>query len=311
MQYFPLFMKLEGKPVLVVGGGEVACRKIEALIKARACITIVSPKLDRYLQTCVEQGQCEWVQDEYRPEYLSPDLLQVWATTNQNQVNHAVHKDAKSLNLIVNVVDDQPYCDFITPSMIVRGDIQIAISSGGASPVLVRNIRQSVEANLAQNTGLLAAFGASKRDDIKRVLPSVDLRRMFWERFFSEPEVLAATQIEQLEQVYQKQLEDGLKKSGSVTLIELPAAVDLISLRTLQALQKAEMVLYPTECDYAFVDIARRDADREPYQTETDIAMRLAELTENNVCIYVYPAVLEQVSKQIPHSRVLYSVTCE
>ena len=108
------------------------------------------------------------------------------ATTDNPELNHRVYDDAKALGILVNVVDDQPYCDFITPSMITRGRIQIAISSGGASPVL-RNIREQLESILAFNLSLLADFGLSKRGDIKKRLPSVDLRRKFWEMFLPAP----------------------------------------------------------------------------------------------------------------------------
>ncbi len=119
----------------------------------------------------------------YSSHWLDKRYVQVWATTDNPELNHQVYKDAKEQGILVNVVDDQPYCDFITPSMIERGRIQLAISSGGASPVLIRNIRETLEAVLAQNLALLADFGASKRNSIKDFLPSVDLRRQFWERF--------------------------------------------------------------------------------------------------------------------------------
>ncbi|MDR9828659.1 NAD(P)-dependent oxidoreductase, partial [Vibrio sp. FNV 38] len=244
----------------------------------------------------------------YRNEYLSKDLVQVWATTENNSVNHAVYKDAKSLNLSVNVVDDQPYCDFITPSMINRGKIQIAISSGGASPVLVRNIRQSIEANLPQNTGLLAEFAAGKRDDIKLRLPSVDLRRVFWEQFLAHPSAITAEDNSQLDALYQQlSANDAATKQGSLTFIEIPNAVDLITLRTLQTLQKAEMVLYPQQCDYALVDIARRDADRAPYEDFEDLISRLSDFAQLNLCVYVTREQMDAASSVCSSALRLYS----
>lgn len=184
MQYFPLFLNLKGKPVLVVGGGEVACRKVDTLVRAGAMVTIVSPQIEDYLRTLVDSQECIWIQNFYSKELLDKKFVQVWATTDNPELNHQVHRDAKQLGILVNVVDDLPYCDFITPSIINRGRIQLAISSGGASPVLVRNIREKLEASLPHNLALLADFGASKRNDIKQALPSVDTRRKFWENFF-------------------------------------------------------------------------------------------------------------------------------
>ncbi|MCG6507725.1 bifunctional precorrin-2 dehydrogenase/sirohydrochlorin ferrochelatase, partial [Vibrio parahaemolyticus] len=155
-RYFPLFLDLTNKPVLVVGGGEVACRKIDALLRAGAKVTIVSPQIASTLQSLVDDGKCQWIQNFYTSQILTKEYLQVWATTDNPDLNHQVHKDAKNMGILVNVVDDQPYCDFITPSMIERGRVQLAISSGGASPVLIRNVRETLEAVLPQNLGLLA-----------------------------------------------------------------------------------------------------------------------------------------------------------
>lgn len=189
MRYFPLFLDLVNKPVLVVGGGEVASRKVEALLKAGANVTIVSPTLVEFLSRLADEHQIHWVQRFYSSDLVTKRFVQVWATTDNPELNHQVYKNAKELGILINVVDDKPYCDFITPSMINRGRIQIAISSGGASPVLIRNIREKLEAILPQNMGLMAEFANSKRNSIKEALPSVDLRRKFWEQFFSNPDV--------------------------------------------------------------------------------------------------------------------------
>lgn len=151
MRYFPLFYDLNHKPVLVVGGGEVACRKVESLLKAGALVTVVSPSLDTYLQQQYEEDGITWIKGFYQSELID-DFVQIWATTDNPDLNHRVHHDAKRAGIMVNVVDDTPYCDFITPSMINRGKIQIAFSSGGGSPVLIRkpkkNLRSSVTPEL-------------------------------------------------------------------------------------------------------------------------------------------------------------------
>ena len=158
MRYFPLFMDLLEKPVLVIGGGEVACRKIDMLLRAGAQVTVVSPKIEPYLAQLVGNDKCHWIQRFYEPELMTSDYVQVWATTDNPSLNHQVHKDAKKLRILVNVVDDTPYCDFITPSIINRGRIQIAISSGGSSPVLIRGIREKIETVLPMNTAQTRRF---------------------------------------------------------------------------------------------------------------------------------------------------------
>ncbi|MCG9597410.1 siroheme synthase [Vibrio sp. Isolate25] len=290
MQYFPLFMNLTDKPVLVVGGGEVACRKVDSLIRAGAEVTIVSPNIEPYLQKLAENDECLWVQNFYSEELLDRKYLQVWATTDNPELNHRVYHDAKALGLLVNVVDDQPYCDFITPSMINRGRIQIAISSGGASPVLVRNIREQFEATLPQNLSLLADFGASKRTDIKQRLPSVDLRRKFWESFFNRPETEMATERTQLEDVYLNTLENKLEAQGSVTWIDYGHDVELLPIKALRIMQQAELVFFDNACPFEFVDLIRRDAERKEYRDDVDLSERLATAKSENLRVVILVA---------------------
>lgn len=287
MQYFPLFLNLNDKPVLVVGGGEVACRKVDALIRAGALVTIVSPKIAPYLLELVEQKRCQWVQNFYSSELLTDDYLQVWATTDNPSLNHQVHKDAKDARILVNVVDDQPYCDFITPSMIERGRIQIAISSGGASPVLVRNIRETLEAVLPQNLSLLADFGSSKRNSIKQSLDSVSDRRKFWEAFLGEPKVENAKNREDLEALYQQALKQPIDNEGQCTWIGFGDDVELLPIKALRYMQRAEIVFFEENCPFEFIDLVRRDAERESFQDAAQLAEKLnqARAKKRRICV--------------------------
>lgn len=291
MQYFPLFLNLKSKPVLVVGGGEVACRKVDSLVRAGALVTIVSPQIAPYLQELVDSQECVWIQNFYSKDQLVQKFIQVWATTDNPALNHQVYHDAKKLGILVNVVDDQPYCDFITPSMVNRGRIQLAISSGGASPVLVRNIREKLEAVLPHNLSLLADFGASKRADIKEVLPNVDLRRKFWESFFADPRVDKVASRAELEDLYQSALTAGVVELGSVTWIDFGDDVELLPMKALRLMQEAEKVLYPKECPYSFIDLVRRDAEREVYDNDSELAEKLnnAKQEQSRVVVFVPP----------------------
>ncbi|WP_342607022.1 precorrin-2 dehydrogenase/sirohydrochlorin ferrochelatase family protein [Vibrio tritonius] len=288
MRYFPLFMDLNNKPVLVVGGGEVACRKIDALIRAGAYVTVVSPQVAPYLESLVKDGKCVWVKNFYSSAVLDQPFIQVWATTDNPELNHQVHKEAKQRGLLVNVVDDQPYCDFITPSMIDRGRIQIAISSGGASPVLVRNLRETIEGVLPGNLGLLAEFGSSKRNSIKEALPSVDSRRQFWERFFALTAVKQATSRDVLEQAYSELLKQDKPRELEVVWVEFAQDVERLSLKALRTMQQAERVLYPKQCPFDFIDLCRRDAERELFSDETELSQRLEELKQQEERIVIF-----------------------
>ncbi|MFM2589902.1 NAD(P)-dependent oxidoreductase [Vibrio sp. TBV020] len=291
MQYFPLFVNLNHKPVLVVGGGEVASRKVDSLIRAGANVTIVSPQVEDYLGKLIEKGECQWIQGFYSQELLETSYVQVWATTDNPSLNHQVHHDAKRKGILVNVVDDLPYCDFITPSMINRGRIQIAISSGGAAPVLIRNMREKLESVLPQNLSLQADFAASKRKDIKEQLPTVDERRKFWEAFFARPDVDTANSNTELEVAYQGALEQGFSRKGSVTWIEYGGDVELLTLKALRLMQQAELALFDNECPFPFVDLVRRDAERIEFDHQAALSTQLeiAKKEDKRVVVLLAP----------------------
>ncbi|WP_061008607.1 bifunctional precorrin-2 dehydrogenase/sirohydrochlorin ferrochelatase [Vibrio sp. CUB2] len=289
MRYFPLFLDLVNKPVLVVGGGEVASRKVEALLKAGADITIVSPSLVDFLDKLAQEQQVHWIQRFYSSDLVTNSFIQVWATTDNPELNHQVYKDAKELGILVNVVDDKPYCDFITPSMINRGRIQIAISSGGASPVLIRNIREKLEAILPQNMGLMAEFANSKRNSIKEALPSVDLRRKFWENYFSHPEVENARDNRELETIYQETMVKPLDETGSCTWIQVGKDVEMLPIKAVRYMQQAELALYSTKCEADVMELVRRDAEREAFSSATELSdmLRKAKEEKLRVCVFI------------------------
>ncbi|EKM3680843.1 siroheme synthase [Vibrio alginolyticus] len=289
MRYFPLFLDLINKPVLVVGGGEVASRKVEALLKAGADVTIVSPTLVDFLSKLASEHQLRWVQRFYSSDIVTKSFVQVWATTDNPELNHQVYKDAKELGILVNVVDDKPYCDFITPSMINRGRIQIAISSGGASPVLIRNIREKLESILPQNMGLMADFANSKRNSIKEALPSVDLRRKFWEQFFSNPEVENARDNRELEAIYQATMATALDEKGSCTWVHVGKDVEMLPIKAVRYMQQAELALHSTRCEANVLELIRRDAEREDFSSAAELSDMLAKAKAEKlrICVFI------------------------
>lgn len=288
MRYFPIFIDLNNKPVLVVGGGDVACRKVDMLLRAGAKVTVISPQVHKHLYQLAEQELLLWVQSFYQTDMLV-DYVQVWATTDNPELNHKVHLDAKAQNILVNVVDDTPYCDFITPSMINRGRIQIAISSGGASPVLIRYLREKLESILPQNLSLLADFGASKRNSIKDELGSVDERRKFWEQFFTSPIIDKTIDRKDLEVLYNQILDQKSCVTGSQVWIEYADDVELLSIKSLRLMQQSELVLYPRDCPFEFIDLCRRDADREQYNDYSQLASLLehAKTDRRRVSVFI------------------------
>lgn len=140
---YPLFMHLEDRPVVVIGGGTVAERKVETLLGYGARVTIVSPEATPALQELARSGRIVWLERTYRQGDLSGNLLAICAV-GVDEVNRAVHAEARSRCCAVNVVDVPEYCDFIVPAIVRRGPLQIAISTSGASPVTARTIKEEL-----------------------------------------------------------------------------------------------------------------------------------------------------------------------
>ncbi|MGF1681530.1 siroheme synthase [Photobacterium minamisatsumaniensis] len=266
MDYFPVFLSLKNRKVVVIGGGEVACRKIDLLLKSNADITVISPMIHPHLSKLDKNGVIQWVNKKYNSTDINK-AHQVWATTDDPSLNHQVFSDAEALGIWTNVVDDPNHCHFITPSMIDRSPIQVAISSGGASPVLVRYLREKLETQLPQNLSLLARYAGAQRNRIKQHYNTVDERRKFWELFFRHPAVEVAQDEESLERVFTSLLQESEQQLGGLYLIETGDDPELLSLKALRLMQQAEFVLYPEGNDDIFVDLCRRDADRTDYNT--------------------------------------------
>jgi len=144
LKYYPVFWDINGKKCVVVGGGEVAARKVERLLDCGAKVYVVSPVLNPELDDLRDAKRIEYVNDEYKTEYLNGAILVIGATDNE-KVNAAISGDAKNRGIPVNIVDDPQKCDFILPSLVERGDLTIACGTGGTSPALARMLREELE----------------------------------------------------------------------------------------------------------------------------------------------------------------------
>jgi len=162
VDYLPLFADLKARPVLVVGGGDIAVRKISLLRRAGAVVRIVAKKLAAELQRDVDAGHVEWLAQEFDEQQLDQVFL-VIAATNNRELNRRVFDAANARHRLVNVVDDQPLCSFIFPSIVDRSPLVVAVSSGGNAPVLARLLREKIEALLPQSLGRMAAVAGGFR----------------------------------------------------------------------------------------------------------------------------------------------------
>jgi precorrin-2 dehydrogenase/sirohydrochlorin ferrochelatase len=173
MGYYPIFMEMDGRPCVVVGGGEVARRKVEGLLAAGACVTVVSPDLTPELAALKDDGRIAHIEREYREGDLE-GFEMCMVATDDGAVNAAVAREGKSRRVWVNASDDPPNCDFILPSVIRRGEVVIAASTGGASPALARRLREELEAYLSEDFDLLAKLLADVRQELRARNVAVD-----------------------------------------------------------------------------------------------------------------------------------------
>ena len=183
MNTFPLFFKLEGAKVLIVGGGEVALRKADLLSRAGAIITVLAPDICPELQALLSDDKHQLHFEIYDKSYMSGARI-IIAGTDDETLNHQIHADATALNIPVNVVDTPPLCDFIFPAIIDRNPIVIGISSNGKAPVLARLLRARLETLIPQGYGKLAKLAGEFRSEVKAKIPTLTGRRQFWERAF-------------------------------------------------------------------------------------------------------------------------------
>ena len=263
MNYFPLFADLTGRPVLVVGGGSVAARKVGLLLKANAQVRIVARQLNEELSELERQNKVLWIAKEFNAEQMRTVMLVITAT-NDEVLNHRIFHLAESQHKLVNVVDDQPHCSFIFPSIIDRNPIQIAISSGGKAPVLARLLREKLEALLPQHLGKIAEISGKWRDQVKAKLASVTERRRFWEKMFSGrfASLVKNQQEAQAEEELAEQLENNYQ-GGFVSLVGAgPGDAGLLTLNGLQEIQQADVVLYDALVSGEILSLIRRDAER-------------------------------------------------
>jgi uroporphyrin-III C-methyltransferase / precorrin-2 dehydrogenase / sirohydrochlorin ferrochelatase len=272
MDYLPVFLKLEGRAAVVVGGGDVAWRKVQWLLKAGARVTVIAPQLQDELARCALEGQITHTAAAFAAAHLT-GAVAVVAATDDGLVNASVSAAAQALAIPVNVVDDAARSTFIFPAIIDRSPLIVAVSSAGHAPVLARRIREQIEALLPQRLGALAKFMGRHRARVQALLAAPG-RRAFWERIVRGPvaslvlrgdEAGAAAGLRR--ELLASQLTTPRTASGAalgeVYLIGAgPGDPDLLTLRALQLLQQADVILYDRLVSEAVLARARRDARR-------------------------------------------------
>lgn len=286
MQYFPIFLDATYINAMVIGGGDVAARKIELLLKSTQRITIMSLTVCPAVEHLINTYSLTWLAHNYQPNHLKHHNLVIAATDNE-AVNKQVFCEAEALQLLINVVDQPQLCRYITPAIIDRAPMIVAISSSGYAPYLVRILRESIEKLLPNHYGRLADFSFKFRDHVKARIKGVRNRRHFWQKLYdgSVGDAVMAGRTIDAEQQLITHLKNNIElPSGEIIFIHtLDGDPELLTLAAHRHMQFADAVFFDASVNVDLIEYVRRDADKYPQSVSSAIlvnyqhALELAE----------------------------------
>ena len=265
MHALPIFMNITNRRCVVIGGGEVASRKVIMLLKANAAITLYSPEVCPALQVLSEDGTITHIKANFEPSQLT-DACLVIAATDVEVINTAVSIAAKAKNIPVNVVDSPALCTFTMASIVERSPIVIAISSEGNAPVLARYLRTKIETMLPAGYGRIASIAGEFRDKVKAKYATTQARRIFWEGVLQSPIVerilsgQEAAARNSLNELLSSKAEP--THNGEVYLVGGgPGDPDLLTFRALRLMQQCDVCVYDKLVSPEVLELVRRDAE--------------------------------------------------
>ena len=277
MPLFPVFADLSGREVLVVGGGEVALRKIEALLHAGAAVTVHARELHPILAAWLAQGRLSRREGQFDPAWIDGAWLLVVATDDR-AFNAMLAAQAEARRKLANVVDDATLSSFQVPAVVERDPLVLAISSGGAAPMLARRLRERLETELDPSLGELAALFARHRATIRERLPDLAQRRRWFDAIIdgAVAAMLRAGQADAAERLLLRSLDpDKLDPPcGRISLVGTgPGDASLLTLGALRAMNLADVVLHDADVGEAILALARKDAPRAIAPNDNDASI--------------------------------------
>lgn len=265
MDHLPIFCQLRGRACLLVGGGDVAERKARLLLEAGALVTVNALEFTPQFQAWAQQGMLTLEQGPFSPSLLDVSWLAI-AATDDDAVNQQVSDAAESRRIFCNVVDAPKQASFIMPSIIDRSPLMVAVSSGGTSPVLARLLREKLEAILPLHLGKIAGYAGTLRGRVKAKFATMGERRRFWEKFFTNDRLaqyLANEDHQAIDKETESLFNQSLDHRGEVVLVGAgPGDAGLLTLKGLQQIQQADVVVYDRLVSDDIMNLVRRDADR-------------------------------------------------
>ena len=264
MDHLPIFINVRQNPCLVIGGGDIALRKINLLIKAQAKVDCLSPLFCEGITNLSQNGDVNLIQKRFESDDIK-DYAIIIASTDDSSVNALISKSAKKARIPVNVVDSPELSSFIMPSIVDRSPVIIAVSSAGRAPVLARIIRAKLETVIPSAYGVLAEIAGEYRQKVKDRFSKIKDRRAFWEFIFSGviAEKVFSGRINEAKDDIDKQLKQASQMElGEVYLVGAgPGDPDLLTFKALRLIQQADVVLYDRLVSKGVMELVRRDSE--------------------------------------------------
>lgn len=314
MKYFPIFLDAKHINAIIIGGGDVAARKIELLLKTTTSITVMSSSLSISVERLINTHQLTWLSHNYESGHLSTYNLVIAATDN-TEINQSVAQEAATYRLLTNVVDQPDLCTYITPAIIDRDPMLIAMSSSGSAPILLRMLREQIEKTLPSGYGKLADFSLKFREHVKARIKGIRNRRTFWENTLRGPigESILNGKNQDAEQQLIASLKDKvLPPEGEIVFIHtLDGEPDNLTLKAHRELQFADAVFYDSTINITLIEYVRRDSDKYPQDIATSVlinfqhALDLAEKGQKVIYLLSGHHTLPQ-NEALSHSNVHY-----
>ncbi|ECC4041564.1 uroporphyrinogen-III C-methyltransferase [Salmonella enterica] len=265
MDHLPIFCQLRDRDCLIVGGGDVAERKARLLLEAGARLTVNALTFIPQFTVWADEGMLTLVEGPFDEALLDPCWLAI-AATDDDAVNQHVSEAAESRRIFCNVVDAPKAASFIMPSIIDRSPLMVAVSSSGTSPVLARLLREKLESILPQHLGQVAQYAGQLRARVKKQFTTMGERRRFWEKFFVNDRLaqsLANADEKAVNATTEQLFSEPLDHRGEVVLVGAgPGDAGLLTLKGLQQIQQADIVVYDRLVSDDIMNLVRRDADR-------------------------------------------------
>ena len=283
MKYFPVFLDGSKINAMVIGGGDVAARKIELLLKTTTSITVMAASVTEGVERLINENKLNWLNHNYQAGLLSKITL-VIAATDDTVVNEQVYYEAIEFNILANVVDQPALCTYITPAIIDRAPMIIALSSSGSAPILIRMLREQIEKILPQGYGRLADFSFKFRDHVKARIKGIRNRRTFWESILRGS--IGQNLLDGKQQEAEQQLIASLKEKiappqGEIIFIQtLDGNPDNLTLNAHRALQFTDAVFYDEAVNKELIEYVRRDAEKYPQSISSTIMLNYQHVLE-------------------------------